>query len=404
MTAAVEKEPTAHLGRSSGKPDRVAAAVASLVVLLVAIVPALAAHPHGVFDTFGYMDPPSLSSGRLPVVPALYWLARHDLRTIEAIQTIIGAICWLLLIWELSYVRIAAIRAVVMSSVVLLACSTYVVAWYAAMLSESLSISLLVLLVFFLARWQRTGSSLWPAVAVASAGALTRSTSAYVLLLAAIVLVPYTLIRHRGQTPKVAVLVVIAVAGTWLSAQGQLWQQPFLHSLSERILPNSGYTAWFVAHGMPTSPTLSHLAGPYTATTDAAYKSPAMGRFRSWMDGSGKSTYALFIASHPRWALTGTFGRHEELRPNLIYYYGRVTRPWYPAALRDVLLFRRQTILAAIGVLDLLVVASALLRRAWNKQTNVWLAMIVLGIMTLVIDWAGDSWEVGRHSVEGTLM
>jgi hypothetical protein len=32
-----------------------------------------------------------------------------------------------------------------------------------------------------------------------------------------------------------------------------------------------------------------------------------------------------------------------------------------------------------------------------------WAGVVALGYVTLMMDWAGDSWEVGRHSVEGTI-
>lgn len=316
-----------------------------------------------------------------------------------------GAVCWSALLWELAHLQGWPTRYLSMASVTCLACSTYVVDWYAAGLSESLAISLLVLVFVFLARWARTGASLWPAVAAASGSAVARSTSAYVLVPAGVVLCAWALARCRRHVPKAAVLLAAALAGAWMSGRGQLWQQPFLHSMSDRILPNAGFTRWFAEHGMPTSPALGHLAGPYTSAADAAYHhSPALAGFRTWMARSGRSTLVLFVLTHPWWALRGALGGHEELSASVIGYFGGgVRRPWYPSVVADVLLTRRQDTLLLIGAADAVAVALALRVRAWTRGMTAWAALCVLGWLTLVIDWAGDSWEIGRHSVEGTV-
>lgn len=375
------------------------------MVVVVSILPALAVRPRPVYDTFSYMADPSISSGRLPLVPTLYWLAGHDVRVAAAVQAVVGAVCWSALLWELAHLQGWLTRYLSMASVTCLACSTYVVGWYAAGLSESLAISLLVLVFVFLARWARTGSSLWPAVAAASGSALARSTSAYVLVPAGVVLCAWALARCRRHVPKAAVLLAAALAGAWMSGRGQLWQQPFLHSMSDRILPNAGFTRWFARRGMPTSRALSHLAGRYTPDVDAAYhRAAALAGFRTWMVRSGRTTFVVFAVTHPWWALRGAFGGHEELSAAVIGYFGGgVHRPWYPSVVADLLLTRRQDTLLLLGAADAVAVGSAMRLRTRPRGMTAWVGMCAIGWLTLVIDWVGDSWEVGRHSVEGTL-
>ncbi len=385
------------------------AAGAWFVVLVVSILPALAAHPRLNFDSASYLTNPSLNSGRLPVVPAVFALMTHDLRAIGIAQTLVGAFCWCLLLSEIARCTQRVVRLLALGSVVVIACSTYVVQWYAAILSDSISISLLVLVVGLLARWQRLRASAWPLVAACVLWAMTRPTNAYTVCIAAVILMPVALAKYRKELPKVACVLIVSLAGIYLAGRGQLWQEPFLHSITERVLPSPSLRGWFAGHGMPVTPALTRLSGPFTHSSGTALvHSPALHSFRSWMDRSGKTVFVEFMATHIGWVLHGTFSRHEELPPTLIAYYGGgVARPWYPAPLRNLFLSDRQLeLLVLVGAAVFGCAARAARRtlRPARDAVLLWGSVIVLGFVTLAIDWAGDSWEVGRHSVDGTII
>lgn len=381
----------------------------AVVIVLGSVVPLLFAHPHPNYDSIRYLAAPSLGSGQLPLVPALFALAGRNAVAIGLIQAVIGGACWCFLLSEAARAGHWIASTVGAVAVVLIACSTYVVQWYAALLSDSLSISLLVLMFAFGARWLRTRGALWPLAVASALWALTRATNAYVLVIGGLVILPLAIIRHRRALPLLAGVLLVAAFATFVSAQGQLWQQPFFHSLTERILPNPSFRSWFASHRMPVTPDLTDLAGPYTGAKDSALNSsPVLAGFRHWLDHSGRSTYTEFLATHIPWVLGGTFGHHEELGPRLISYYGggAVGRRWYPSALQNLLLSERQPeMLIALGAAAATIGAAAWKRRLSfiRREVAVWAYAIGLGLAALAIDWAGDSWEVGRHSVDGTL-
>jgi hypothetical protein len=384
-------------------PELCWAVVFSLIVIVISVVPALRTPARVVHDSAMYLATPSLSSGRPPLVPLVYQLLGHNVRAIAAFQCLFGAVCWSVLLREVARVRPTPIRAMAMVGVAGVACSTYVVSWYATILSESLSISLLALLVALLARWQRTRTGFWAVVVVAGLWALTRSTNGYIVFLVGLVALPYAVLRGRRRVTQALSLLAAGLLAAALSGQGQLWQQPFTHSLTERILPSPRFTDWFAAHGMPVDATLRRLAGPDTTRTDAALRGePALEPFRQWMNRSGQRTYMEFLATHPAWILRGTFGGHAELSPGSIGYYGR-SRPWLPAPLRNLFLSHRQTTLLGLVALDVAVLMWGARRRKWTARSGLWLGVMGLAVVTLAIDWAGDPWEIGRHSVQGTV-
>lgn len=380
--------------------------VAGVVLLAVGLVPALFAHPHMVYDSGQYLAAPSLSSGRLPVVPLVYRALADNWTAIKVVQVLIGAVGWGALLWELDHVPGRWARGLATLGVLAIACSAYVVDWYAALLSDSLSISLLALSVAALVHWNRTRRWLWPAVAVISVWAMTRSTNGYVVVFAGAVAAAWAA-GHRGRHLGPALLLLVAGGTTvFLAGRGDLWEQPFLHSISERILPSRSFTAWFVAHGMPMSPVLRAQSGPYTLSVDAAYRnSPALISFRDWMAGSGRTTFAEFVATHPTWAVTGTFAHHQDFTlPTIRYYGGWVGRPWWPAPVPDYLVQHSQNTLIGLAVVDGAAAAVFWRRVRWTATLGLAVALATAGLLTLVLDWSADSWEIPRHSIDGTLL
>ncbi len=384
---------------------RLATAMCCGLVAVLAIVPAVLAHSSVNYDSSLYLRTPTLWSGRLPLVPSIYWALDDNLHAIGIFQALFGGVCWSTLIWETSHAQLRSLRIVVMGGVTWIACSTYVVNWYPAILSESLSVSLLALAIALGARWQRNGRGLRIILAICCLLALARSTSAYTLLFTGAVLLIYSATRNRRQLLKASLLIAAALSATIMSASGNLWQQPFLHSLSERILPDPAFTAWFGNHGMPITDGLQRLTGPYSVSTDYSYyHAPSLASFRHWMNHSGKHAFLLFMVTHPVSILRGTFGMHEELGPKLITYYGGgMRRPWLPLGLGNLLLSYRQVTLIVLVGIDIAVMPFVWIRRGWTRAAALWIGIAAFGVMTLVLDWAGDSWEVGRHSVEGTL-
>jgi hypothetical protein len=87
----------------------------------------------------------------------------------------------------------------------------------------------------------------------------------------------------------------------------------------------------------------------------------------------------------------------------MIYDTGVISRPWLPSGIRNLFLFHRQDTLIALGVIDLVALAIARFRQRFRNATVVWLGLLCLGVITLALDWAGDSYEVGRHAVEGAI-
>ena len=382
--------------------------VAVAAAALIAAVPAILTIPRLNYDSGSYLAPLSLSAERLPLVPAVFAVLGHNLRAIVVVQAVFGAACWSILAVEA--LRVARRPACYLAFIGVLAtsCSDYVTHWYGAILSDSLSLSLTALLLASLASWLAGRGSLARMMAVAVLWALTRDTNGYLLLLFGLGGLAIVGLKARSTAGIIAAgAAILGGAAVIVSTDlGMLWVQPFLHVTTERVLVSAPRTAWFAAHGMPVTPTLLHQAGSYTPAADNSLRhSPALAPFRIWMHRAGERTYLEYALLHPWWALKGTFGAHQELaRSGLDYYGGTASRPWLPGFVKGLFLSHRQTTLAVgAGVAAALLVVRR--RHLAGECGHIlwWSVLAVGGLLNLVIDWVGDSWEVGRHSVGATV-
>jgi hypothetical protein len=391
------------------------------VVAALSFAPGMVVTPRANFDSFSYLGRFSLTGERLPVVPGLYALLGRDLRLIIVVQCLLAALCWGALALE-------ALRAfprpscyVAYGATLLAMASLYVSQWNVALLSDSLSLSLLVLLLSLLSRWVRGAGSLASVVIVALLWALTRNTNGYLIVLVGVGSLIAALIWSRRPSYLIASVLGIAAGGfaIWSSGRGGLWLQPFDHIMAERILTDPAKVSWFKAHGMPVTPLLLHQAGTYSFPIDTALRrAPGLASWRAWVTRAGERTYLLYAVEHPLWALQGTFGRHAEFSTTLaagsspsvqqwawrLSYYGGPVRSLLPGPLHGLFLWERQATLlvGTVGTGAVLVWCRHTLR-ARGAQLMLWLVVIALGWLTLVIDWVGDSWELPRHSVGGTV-
>jgi hypothetical protein len=150
-------------------PDGLLAAI--FVVYLVArVVLMLGGQVFTSFDSaaYAYRDDPARNHGPLLSffghaprpwgLPLFYAMFGSDhARAIG--QSIVGTVAWAFFAWELSrHMRTRAAQIVAFAGVLALACLNTVASWDYAILTESMSISLGVVVLAFALRWARTGS------------------------------------------------------------------------------------------------------------------------------------------------------------------------------------------------------------------------------------------------------
>ncbi len=271
--------------------------VAHILVIVGLPTPRFPDSPHYlVFSVTGGGSEP-------PTVPFFYNLVSTDPERI-ALQTLIAAIAW----WSLASVvahRVVDRRVALGVRFVLLALGIVgpIASWNSTILSESLSISLTVLLI---ATWLRyvERRTVGRAATVFVTSVLWTDARQAQIYLSALILLGAALFALRRWREAVGWVLVLGLGAATASGLAIVDKNHYVgggiiaDTVADRILPNPGYTQWFVDQGMPYNATIAKTAGSLYGDALAAIP-----QWEAWNVANGTRTYLDFLLTHPRYLL-----------------------------------------------------------------------------------------------------
>ncbi len=262
---------------------------------------------------------------RLWTIPLLYFFGGTSGGRV-ALQIVIGVACWITLAVQVGRVlQGRIIRLVAQAVTLLMSLSAPVLQWNRIVLSESLSISLTVLLLaasLALARRMEI-RALSVFLVVAVLWTFTRQVQAFVVVALAI---PFVLLAwKRPKVRRIALIggLGIVVIGVWgtvtalqtssVSPEGIAATNPSEVQLAGiiqfRAISNRGEIAYLHNHGLPYTSALK-FPPPFTtvgqlvnvtqfADPYAEYRLADDPEFRRWADQKGQSVYLKYLITHP---------------------------------------------------------------------------------------------------------
>lgn len=387
-------------------------APALLAVMLAARVVAVAGLRAYIYvDSGEYATLDFSGRWRRPwATPLLYAAVGRESRYEVWAQAAVGAICWTVLGLAIAaWFRDRVVRIVVVAAVCLLGLTTSITNWDTAVLSESLALSLTVLLLagwLALARRPSWGAAVLLSMATVPWLFVRQSllpTAAMVVVAAAVAaLVTW---RSGGRWRPLAglavvLLVLTAVAAASYSRNREIVDTNLTVIVANRMAPAPDRLAWFVAEGMPVP-----AGGNWDP--NAMEDDPEFG---PWVRTEGRSTYARFLLTHPWYTITAplpemvtvrrSYGDPVEPRVTMLSPadgYGSA-RPVIPEQ-AERFLFEpgaTGTILTALAA----VLGWAAVRRRWaDRRWAVPLATIAISLASLVIGWHGATPELPRLAI-----
>jgi hypothetical protein len=353
---------------------------------------------------------------RPPVLPLLIKVTGSSTGLIVT-QTALAVMAWGFLAWTTGRLVPAGWRRLSATLVVLGFGSVLpITLWNRSVLSESLSITTLVLLVAaFL--WT-TRKTTWPRVAATAAlcllFALERDAQLWTVGLfgACAGLFAITRIRTDRSTALRAgalaacLLAICGMAEAGSAASGRT-DRSLRDVLAVRVFPYPERVAWFTEHGMPDGQAVDRLAAATSVPPQDAVKvvgvplgDPSFRSLRAWESRHGQATYLWWLVAHPAYVITEPLYRPERAynfaQGNLTFYAastGRVDSPlglvmWPP--------------FVGFVILSVLALHLGIWYRIWRE--TIWRSAAVvtgIGVLAMVIAWHGDGQEVTRHTIEG---
>src|SRR4051794_3105920 len=255
-----------------------------------------------------------LAGERPWVVPLLYKLDSDSASA--AAQLGISSACWLALAAVVAWcVREKGLRLVAFCLVLLMSMSVWIRQWDRLLLTESVTISLTVLLMAAWLALARTRNR-WTFGAVILTTLLwtfTKDTNAYIGLL----VVPFVLVSAACWRPRREPILlaggVLAIFAPRARAVGgpqtpaERWGWAGRNVIGIRVLTDAGELRYFSHYGMPTPPYLLALAGrrlgPELNRFGPLGTDPYFSGFRRWARDHGRRTLARYLVTHPRRAI-----------------------------------------------------------------------------------------------------
>jgi hypothetical protein len=266
----------------------------------------------------------SLTGGalRLPTVPLLYKVLPTDPIRIAG-QVLLASSAW----WILSgtagrMISDRRVRFGVMLVLLTLGLVGPISNWNSVILSESVAISLTVLVI---ACWLRYGQARsWGSAAgvLVSMFLWTFARQPHVLIGALITAVAVAAAWWSRDGKRIASalavgLALITCAGLLeLGHNDTLSKNTLMYMLKARIVPDASFARWFARHGMPD---------PKFDPQQPGRAVPRNPSFVRWLNGKGGQTYVEFVLAHPDYTFVDPLpylsGEQESLHhPNLAIY------------------------------------------------------------------------------------
>jgi hypothetical protein len=354
---------------------------------------------------------------RPPVVPLLLKLAGSATGFV-ALQSVLAVGAWGFLAFTVGRLVPDGWRRVVAVWIVLaFATTTPITLWNRSVLSESLSLSLLALLIA--ATIWAVRALTWPRVTALAVVALlfaaTRDAQVWTVVALGLVVVVVAVARWRRHGPPSTRLVALAVslllaAGVtgWVVVHTGRSRQNVENVLYVRIFPFPSRVAWFAAHGMPDARAIDRSMAATKPPTPGAAKVfnvddpkilPLEGGLDAWMLNHGQSTYLLWIVTHPTYIFSEPLERPEQsfnFANGVLTFYAAPNRAGSPAT--PVLWPAWWWLLPLTGI----GLAASVVGGGWRQRSAQAVVMLgVLGIFTMLVAWHGDGQEVTRHTIEG---
>jgi hypothetical protein len=354
---------------------------------------------------------------RPPLVPLVLKLA-GSATGFTALQSVLAVGAWGFLAFTVGRLVPEGWRRVVAVWIVLgFATTTPITLWNRSVLSESLSLSLLALLVAATI-WAVRGLT-WPRVTalgfVALLFAATRDAQVWTVAALGVIVAVVALARWRRNRPSslrivalaVSLLLVAGVTG-WVVVHTGRSRQNVANALYVRIFPFPSRVAWFAAHGMPYARAIDRSMADTKPPTPGAAKvfntsDPKLASLEApleqWIVNHGQSTYLLWLVTHPAYVFTEPLQRPERsfnFDNGLLTFYAAPDRVDSPAS---PVLWPAWWWLLPLTVIGL---GTAAVRGGWRERSFQAVVMLgALGIFTMLVAWHGDGQEVTRHTIEG---
>ena len=368
-------------------------------------------------DSFSYLDVSRqsvLSSrfwfGDRPLLtPVTLWLLSHQTRIFVVLEALLYAVVIAFLCSVvLQIFRNRYLAWICNALIFAVAIQPRFSLWSAEVLSESLGITLSVLMIgsWLLVGRQMSSKGIYVATAVTIVWLFARDSHVIPVFVLGVILLIFAYVLRTSvfRSPLTGAAVALFIALTFtLVAQGASNRNQFslMNNVGKVILPSSEMTQYFSAHGMPMSNALVDRTGKDSwADGEVFLKGESLETFRQWVNGSGQFTFLRSLIEKPGFWIDRVINDVDQMLQYDFHDYDRFSvRNRLPDNLFGI------SAIGSVGQLGVLIVGAlvsiaGLLRIPRRRG----IALVLAGGLTaflaeMYVSAASDAVEVQRHLI-----
>ncbi len=354
----------------------------------------------------------------LAITPDNYYRA-PQLQSVGQAQIMLSILAWILFAWTLSKLSMRpALKAVIFTLILIFSLSIEVSVWDTLLLSESLSISLMVVIFSFwilllrsVAKDRITPLQIVSMLSIFLLSMLyifTRDTNliflitcAGALCLCSFLFKNRKLVRIFSLTYLVFLLMCV-IFQTVSFSNANRWQI-FIHDhLALRILRDADASQYFIQEGMPVSSNLFSIAEMESSQYQVIFENDAeYAPLREWIDCCSLKTYLKYLVSNPVKTISMPFIEYQKLLngTNIEYRYPR-DGVWPVSQTVTRLSIMMYTHNQGVSVLFFLLCIAGIIFLK-RKGDPVWIfpAVLILSIVPMMlVVWHAEPMEIERHA------
>jgi hypothetical protein len=344
-------------------------------------------------------------------VPLLYKILNSNFTLIAISQLFFSALCWIFLAVQIrKKIHSAWLKEISFIIILLFSLSENIIGWDTVMLSESISVSLMVL---FLASWLWILNGWnWQKIIFLSVVAFfwmfSRETNSWIILTIAGITAAIGIMKkfNRKYFAFTGIFLLFFIANEISFNLGNRWVFPFLNILTQRILPQPQYTAFFSDNGMPITPALIRMSGLWASSDNwAFYRDPALEDFRKWLYKNGESTYIKWLLSRPYETIKEPVVNIKQLlsfKGKDYFTYG--FSPVLPVFVDSIIYPNDHLnfVVLYLCFIIFIVIYMIFVKKVYISDP-IWILLLSIILMIYphaFLIWHGDAMEIGRHSLQ----
>jgi hypothetical protein len=366
------------------------------------------------------------------VVPLFYDVLPSD-NVRAGAQVLVSIVAWLVLAATLALtLRDRWVRAWTFVVVLGIGCTTPVLNWDRAILSESLAISFMVLALAGWVRFLRKPTVVNSLAVVVSSGLwMFTKLGLFPIVGIAALIIGVSARRSAQRQLRIAVVVGLVCACVWVAATTSATDKAYIavdgRSTSQfanlfamrlrfSILSDPDQLAWYRAHGMPDPSGLQPYAR--ASPSDDGYATwpsfltafAARSDLATWVEDNGRGVFTRYVLTHPG-QVTADYIHdlpYMVAPPRIELVYATGVRDVLPSGVQSLLFETTSSQVptpAGFGDVGLLfaafvVVAIVARRRAVDRiLLTIAIAGVLLGLLGTALSWLASPAEIARHAV-----